>query len=107
MPTTAMSAAACFPAREMPALGFGETCRATGGSPIPTGMFGGPYREPRVSPAEGGYGRTLAADVLKSSAIEGEMLNPEKVRSSVARHLGLDAGGLPVASREVEGVVGC
>jgi Fic family protein len=48
---------------------------------------------------------TLTADVVKSSAIEGETLNPDEVRSSIARRLGLDVGGLPKASRNVEGVV--
>ena len=47
----------------------------------------------------------LTSDVVKSSAIEGETLNPEEVRSSIARRLGLDAAGLPKAGREVEGVV--
>lgn len=49
--------------------------------------------------------RTLTDDVVKSSAIEGERLDPEEVRSSIARRLGLDAGGLVPASRAVEGVV--
>jgi len=49
--------------------------------------------------------RTLTDDVVKSSAIEGERLDPEEVRSSIARRLGLDAGGLVPASRDVEGVV--
>jgi len=48
---------------------------------------------------------TLTSDVVKSSAIEGEALNPEEVRSSIARRLGLDAAGLPKAGRDVEGVV--
>lgn len=48
---------------------------------------------------------TLTADVVKSSAIEGETLNTAEVRSSIARRLGLDAGGLHVASRNVDGVV--
>jgi Fic family protein len=47
----------------------------------------------------------LTADVVKSSAIEGEALNPDEVRSSIARRLGLDVGGLPNASRNVDGVV--
>ena len=47
----------------------------------------------------------LTKDVVKSSAIEGETLNPDEVRSSIARRLGLDAAGLPKAGREVEGVV--
>jgi Fic family protein len=48
---------------------------------------------------------TLTLDVLKSSEIEGEQLNPEQVRSSIARRLGLDAGGTKPADRDVEGVV--
>jgi Fic family protein len=47
----------------------------------------------------------LTADVVKSSAIEGEALDAEEVRSSIARRLGLDAGGLRKAGRDVEGVV--
>ncbi len=48
---------------------------------------------------------TLTADVIKSSAIEGETLDADQVRSSIARRLGLDFGGAAVASRDVEGVV--
>jgi Fic family protein len=47
----------------------------------------------------------LTSEVLNSSAIEGESLNPEEVRSSIARRLGLDVAGLPEPRREVEGVV--
>ena len=47
----------------------------------------------------------LTEEVVKSSAIEGEHLNPEEVRSSIARRLGLDVAGLPRPSRDVEGVV--
>ncbi len=47
----------------------------------------------------------LTEDVVKSWAIEGETLNPEEVRSSIARRLGLDVGGLPRAGREIDGVV--
>ncbi|MEY4483469.1 MAG: hypothetical protein RL693_921, partial [Verrucomicrobiota bacterium] len=49
--------------------------------------------------------RTLTADVVQSSAIEGEILDAEQVRSSIARRLGLDAGGIAPASRDVEGIV--
>lgn len=42
---------------------------------------------------------TLTVDILKSSAIEGEMLDPQQVRSSLARRLGIDVGGTPAASR--------
>lgn len=48
---------------------------------------------------------TLTLDVLKSSEIEGEKLDPEQVRSSIARRLGLDVGGAGPADRDVEGVV--
>ena len=47
----------------------------------------------------------LTADVVKTSAIEGETLNPDEVRSSIARRLGLEVAGLPKASRDVEGIV--
>ncbi|MEO1054228.1 MAG: Fic family protein [Bacteroidota bacterium] len=48
---------------------------------------------------------TITEDVIKSSEIEGELLNPQEVRSSVARRLGMEISGLPDASRDVEGVV--
>ncbi len=48
---------------------------------------------------------TLTEDVLKSSEIEGEILDKDQVRSSIARRLGMDAGALPPADRNVEGVV--
>lgn len=48
---------------------------------------------------------TLTNDVVKSSAIEGGNLNPEEVRSSIARRLGIDIAGLIPASRDVEGIV--
>jgi Fic family protein len=47
----------------------------------------------------------LTEDVLKSSEIEGEILDREQVRSSIARRLGMDAGALRPADRTVEGVV--
>lgn len=49
--------------------------------------------------------QTLTSDVLKSSEIEGERLDPEQVRSSIARRLGMDVGALKPADRNVEGVV--
>lgn len=48
---------------------------------------------------------TLTQEIQKSSEIEGEILDREQVRSSIARRLGMDIGGLPVADRYVEGVV--
>lgn len=49
--------------------------------------------------------QTLTADVLESSEIEGEVLDKAQVRSSVARHLGMDIGALTPADRHVEGIV--
>ncbi len=48
---------------------------------------------------------TLTMDVLKSSEIEGEFLQPEQVRSSVARRLGMDVAGMVYSDRNVDGVV--
>jgi Fic family protein len=48
---------------------------------------------------------SLTEEVLKSSEIEGETLDRNQVRSSIARRLGLDIGGLTSADRDVEGVV--
>src|SRR4051812_39348824 len=49
--------------------------------------------------------QTLTADVLKSSEIEGEKLDAEQVRSSIARRLGIEIGALKPADRDVEGIV--
>jgi Fic family protein len=49
--------------------------------------------------------KNLTLDVLKSSEIEGEILDPDQVRSSIARRLGMDVAGLVPADRNVEGVV--
>ncbi len=48
---------------------------------------------------------TLTLDVLKSSEIEGELLNPEQVRSSIARILGLEFAGSIASDRNVDGMV--
>ncbi len=48
---------------------------------------------------------TLTQDVIKSSEIEGEKLDYDQVRSSIARKLGMDIAGLVSANRNVEGVV--
>lgn len=47
----------------------------------------------------------LTDDVIKTSAIEGEQLDEDSVRSSVARRLGVDIGALAPADRHVDGVV--
>ena len=48
---------------------------------------------------------SLTEEVLKSSEIEGDILDKDQVRSSIARRLGLDIAGLVPADRDVEGVV--
>lgn len=47
----------------------------------------------------------LTEDVVKTSEIEGELLNVESVRSSIARRLGVEIGALAPVDRHVEGVV--
>lgn len=48
---------------------------------------------------------TLTLDVVKSSEIEGEFLNPEQVRSSIARRLGMEIAGAVESDRNIDGVV--
>ena len=48
---------------------------------------------------------TLTLDVLKSSEIEGEILNYDQIRSSIARRLGIEYAGMVYPDRNVEGVV--
>jgi Fic family protein len=47
----------------------------------------------------------LTLDVIKSSEIEGELLNYDQVRSSIARRLGINTAGLVPSNRHIEGVV--
>lgn len=47
----------------------------------------------------------MTEDVLRSCEIEGEILNADKVRSSIAKHLGIEAEGLPEPDHYTEGVV--
>ncbi len=49
--------------------------------------------------------QSLTEETLKSNEIEGEMLDRDQVRSSIARRLGIDIGALAPADRNVEGVV--
>ena len=49
--------------------------------------------------------QTLSLDVIKSSEIEGEILPADQVRSSLARRLGIDIGGLVSTERHVDGMV--
>ena len=48
---------------------------------------------------------TLTLDVIKSTEIEGEILDPDQVRSSVARKLGLEIAGSVESDRNVDGMV--
>ena len=47
----------------------------------------------------------MTQDVLRSCEIEGELLNPDRVRSSIARHLGVEVEGLPEPDHYTDGVV--
>lgn len=47
----------------------------------------------------------FSEDIVKSSEIEGEKLDPEQVRSSLAKHLGIDYSGTAIPDRNIEGVV--
>ena len=49
--------------------------------------------------------QTLTQDVVKTSEIEGEVLDAAQVRSSIARRLGIDIGALAPTDRNVEGIV--
>lgn len=49
--------------------------------------------------------QTLTSDAVKSNEIEGEVLDANQVRSSIARKLGMDIGALAPADRHIEGVV--
>ncbi len=47
----------------------------------------------------------LTEEVIKTAAIEGETLNRDSVKSSVARHLGIADAGLPRSERHIDGLV--
>lgn len=47
----------------------------------------------------------LTIEILKSTEIEGEFLDREQIRSSIARRLGLDISGLVYSERNVDGIV--
>src|ERR1043166_8411880 len=49
--------------------------------------------------------QTLTQDVVKTSEIEGEKLDEQQVRSSLARRMGMDIGALAPIDRNVEGIV--
>jgi Fic family protein len=48
---------------------------------------------------------TLTLDIIKSSEIEGEFLDIEQVRSSIARKLGIDIAGSVDSERHIDGIV--
>ncbi len=49
--------------------------------------------------------QVLTQEVVKSSEIEGEILDQSLVRSSIARHLGIDIAALDIVDRNIDGVV--
>jgi Fic family protein len=75
-----------------------EVSRAQGSAPGPSGRRGHGAARP-------GQPAALTEDVVKTSEIEGEVLNVQSVRSSIARRLGVDIGAVAPVDRHVEGVV--
>lgn len=69
------------------------------------GQLGGMMEALGLSQQNEAVLQALTQDVVKSSEIEGEILKPDQVRSSIARRLGMDIGGLLPADRRVDGVV--
>ena len=69
------------------------------------GHLMGRMRDQGMSSQDQATLEALTADVLKTSEIEGEHLDAETVRSSIARRLGVDVGALMPADRHVDGVV--
>jgi len=51
------------------------------------------------------HAEMMVNEAIKTSEIEGQILNKNVVRSSVAKHLGLPTAGLPMPDRETEGLV--
>jgi Fic family protein len=69
------------------------------------GELRGQMRALGLTPRQDAVLKTLTEDVVKSSEIEGEKLDPENVRFSIARRLGINIGGLKPIDRDVEGIV--
>jgi Fic family protein len=69
------------------------------------GLLLGRLADVGLGPRDAASLAALTDDVIKTSAIEGEALQPASVRSSLARRLGVDIGALAPVDRHVEGVV--
>lgn len=69
------------------------------------GLLMGRLADVGMAPRDQASLSVLTEDVIKTSEIEGEQLNVESVRSSIARRLGVDIGALAPVDRHVEGVV--
>jgi Fic family protein len=69
------------------------------------GLFLGKMRDIGIDARLEAELTALSEDVVTTSAIEGEVLNPASVRSSIARRLGIPDAGLAPTDRKVEGVV--
>lgn len=69
------------------------------------GHLKGRMHDQGMGPQEQATLAALTEDVVKTSEIEGEHLDADTVRWSIARRLGVDVGGLKPADRNVEGVV--
>ncbi|PVY57476.1 MULTISPECIES: Fic family protein [unclassified Simplicispira] len=69
------------------------------------GMLAGRMAELGLAQRDQATLQVLTQEVITTSAIEGERLDLDAVRSSVARKLGLDIGALAPSDRHVDGVV--
>lgn len=69
------------------------------------GLVQGKMQSLGVTLQEDAVFETISLDVIKTSEIEGEQLNMQQVRSSVARHLGIHIPGMIKADRHVDGIV--
>ena len=69
------------------------------------GSLGGRLADVGFDVRDQAFLNTLTEDVVKSSAIEGEVLSLESVRSSIARRLGIEQAAIAPVDRHVDGVV--
>ncbi|WP_246839026.1 Fic family protein [Leptospira wolffii] len=69
------------------------------------GIFSGQMRSIGFEQQSDTRIRALQEEIVRSFAIEGESLDPEQVRSSIARHLGIESAAIPEEEREIDGIV--
>ncbi|MDD2715343.1 MAG: Fic family protein [Candidatus Wallbacteria bacterium] len=79
--------------------------KLSGQARLAQGTFFGRVRHLGLNLGEDAQSDLLVEEAIKTAEIEGERLNRQMVRSSVARHLGLPAGGLVQSTRSIDGLV--